>query len=172
MVLSAALAVEHEADNDLRPEGADHADVVAEDLLLAPLLQRLLDGEREPEVHRAREVLFRAVVAMRRQQLLGAQHGERLEQFGANLVLPAFTARGGDQRGPHALAVPVVGQHRVVLVVGVRGGHHERAHRVELAEGELECGHAAQRRDWLQLMLRGRHATDGEDESNGEGEGG
>ena len=43
------------------PDRPDQPDVVAEDLLPAPLLERLVDAERVAEVHGAREVLLGAV---------------------------------------------------------------------------------------------------------------
>ena len=137
-MLAAAVAVEHEADDHVGADRADHAHVVAEDLLVAPLLERLFDAEREAEVDRAREVLLGAVELVRRQQLLGAQHRQRLEQLGADLVLPALAARRRDERRAEALAVREVRQHRVVLVVRMRRRHHEVADGVELAQRELE----------------------------------
>ena len=166
-MLAAALAVEHEADDDVGADRADHAHVVAEDLLVAPLLERLLDAERKAEVDRAREVLLGAVEAVGRQQLLGAQHRQRLEQLRADLVLPAFAAGRRHQRRPHPLAVRVIGQHRVVLVVGMRRRHHEVADRVELAQRQLERRYAAQRRDRLQLVLRGGRLNQRRDPQSG-----
>ena len=40
---------------------------------------------------------------MNGQQLLGAQHAERLEDLRPDLVLAAVAARGGDEHRPHAL---------------------------------------------------------------------
>ena len=138
VMLAAAVAVEHEADDHVGTNRADHAHVVAEDLVVAPLLERLFDAEREAEIDRAREELLGAVEAMRREQFLGAQHRERHEQLGANLVLPAFAVRRRDERRAIALAVREVRQHRVVLVVRMRRRHHEVADGVELAQRELE----------------------------------
>ena len=98
MVLAAALAAARKpaiTSGRMRP---DQPHVVAEDLVVPPLLERLLDAEREAEVDRAREVLLGAVEAMDRQQLLGPQHAERLEELRADLVLPAVAARRGDER--------------------------------------------------------------------------
>ena len=80
---------------------------------------------------------------MRRQQLLGAQHRERHEQLGADLVLPAFAVRRRHERRAKALAVREVREHRVVLVVRMRRRHHEVADGVELAQRELERRRAA-----------------------------
>ena len=88
---------------------------------MAPLLDRLLRAEREAEIDGAREVLLGAVPAMRRQQLLGPQDADRVEQLRADLVLPAVAARRGDERDAHPEPARVQRQHGVVLVVGVRG---------------------------------------------------
>ena len=117
MMLAAAVAAAEEAGDDVGADGADVADVVADDLVVPPLLDRFLDAEREAEVDRAGEVLLGAVEAVHREQLLGAQHAERLEQLGTDLVLPAVAARRGDEHGPHPLAVPEHRQQPVVLVV-------------------------------------------------------
>ena len=171
-MLAAALAVVDEAHHHVGPDGADHAHVVAEDGLAAPLLERLLDAEREAEVDRAREVLLGAVELVHRRQFFGAQHGERFEDLRADLVLPAFAARGGDERRAEALRVPVVGEQRVVLVVGMRRGHHHVAHRVELAQGELERGPPGERGHRLQPVLRVRgHERQGERERDEKGDG-
>ncbi len=168
-MLAAAIAIEDEPDDDVGTDRADHANEVAEDFLMAPLLQRLFDAERVAEVHRAREVLLGAVVAMRGQQLLGSQHGQCLEELRTDFVLSTFTARRRHERRAKPLAVPVVRQHRVVLIVGVRRRHHQRPDGVELAKGQLERRLAAHRGDGLQLMLRWV-GSDGEKNEDGEEE--
>ena len=105
------------------------------------------------KINRAREELFRAVEPMRRRQFLRAQHRERHEQLGANLVLPAFTVRGRHQRRAESLAVREIRQHRVVLVVWVGRGHHEGPDGVQFAQRQLQCWFTAERRHWLQLVL-------------------
>jgi hypothetical protein len=72
---------------------------------VTPLLERLLDAERVAEVDGACEVLIGAVKAVRGRQFFGAQDRQRLEQLGANLVLPAFAVRRRDERCPEALAM-------------------------------------------------------------------
>ena len=171
VVLAAALAVEHEADDHVGTDGADHPHVVGGDLLLAPLLERLLNAERKAEVDRAREVLLGAVELVHGGEFLGAQHRQCLEDLGADLVLAAFPARGRDERRAEAPGVPVVGQQRVVLVVGVRGGHHQVAHGVELAQRQLESGFPGHRGHRLQPVLgAGRHERRREGESDNDGE--
>jgi len=93
MMLSAAGAIGAHRDHHVGPREADQPHVVADDLVLAPLLERLVDAERVAEVHCAREELLGAVDAVRSQQLLGAQHAERLENLGADLILSAVAAR-------------------------------------------------------------------------------
>ena len=152
-MLAAAIAVEHEADDDIRADRANHPHVIAKNLLVAPLLERLFDAERETEIDCAREELFRAIEAMCGQQFFGAQHRERHEQLRADLVLPTLTVRRRDQRGAESLAVREIRQHPVVLVVGMRRGHHERPDGIQLPQRELERRLPLQRRNRLQLML-------------------
>ncbi len=117
----------------------DHANVIVEDLLLAPLLVGLIDAERIAEVDGAREVLLGAVVAVDGGQFLGPQHAQRLEQLGADLVLPAGAARGGQHRRAVALAVREHGEHGAVLIVRVADGLEEDADIAELSEHEAEA---------------------------------
>ena len=70
---AAGSAAAEKADDHVGPDGADVAHVVADDFVVAPLLDRLLDAERVAEVHRAREELLRAVEAVDGEQLLGAR---------------------------------------------------------------------------------------------------
>ncbi len=44
-MLTAAVTVEHEADDHIGTDRANHPHVVAEDLLVAPFLERLFDAE-------------------------------------------------------------------------------------------------------------------------------
>ncbi len=157
VVLPATLrVVPDEADDDVRADRADPVDVVLEDLLAIPALERLVTAEGVPEVHRAREVLLGAVHAVRGEQFLGAEDGERLEDLGPDLVLAAIAARGGDQRRPHAVLVPVARQQRRVLVVGVRRRHHQAADRAQLPQHEPERRVVGMLRDGLEAVLRVR----------------
>ena len=156
MVLAAAVAAAEEAGNDVGPQRADVADVVADDLVVPPLLDRFLDAEGEPEVHGAGEVLLRAVEAVHREELLGAEHAQRREELRTNLVLAAVAAGRGDEHRPHALAVPEQRQQPVVLVVGMRVGLHVGADRGELAQLEPQRGLAGQLADRLRPELRRR----------------
>ena len=104
----------------------------------APLLERLVDAEREAEVDRAGEVLLGAVEAVQRGELLGPQHAERLEDLGADLVLPAVAARRRRERGAIALAAIEHHQQPVVLIVGMRGRHHEDAGVAQVTQREAK----------------------------------
>ena len=154
-------------DHDVGADGANHADVVAQDLVVPPLLQRFLRAEREAEVHGAREVLLGAVPAVRREQLLGAQHADRVEQLRADLVLAAVAARGRHQRDAHPLPARVERQHRVVLVVGMRRRVHEGADGRQLAQRQAETDLPLRVRERLDEELRrtllraGAHREDG-----------
>ena len=121
--------------------GRDHADqahVVADDLVLAPLLERLVDAERVAEVHGAREVLLRAVEAVQRPQLLGAQHAERLENLGADLVLSAVAARGRRQHDAQPWPWLCITSSPLFSSSGCAVDVHDRADGRELAEHERE----------------------------------
>ena len=122
--------------------------------LLPHFSQRFLRAERVAEVHGSGEVLLGAVELVRRQQLFGAQDAERIEQLRADLVLPAVAARRRHQRHAHAQAPRVPGQHRVVLVVGMRRGLHQRADGVELAQRHGQAGRAREVADRGDAILR------------------
>ena len=142
MVLAAAVQVGTHRDQHVRSRHADQPHVVAEDLVLAPLLERLVDAERVAEVDGAAEHLLGAVEPVRRAQLLAAQHAQRLEQLGADLVLAAVASGGRGQNHAQPLPVALPGQQRVVLVVGMRGDVHHRAGDGELAEDQLQAHQA------------------------------
>src|SRR5438874_2670235 len=120
MMLSAAFAAAEEADDHIRANGADVAHEVADDLVVPPFLDRLFHAERKAEVNGAREVLFRAVKAMDRQQFFRPEHAERLPELWTDLVLTAVASRRGHEGRSHSAAVPEHRQQPVVLIVGVR----------------------------------------------------
>ena len=134
VMLAAADAGRAEPGHDVGTNRADHADEVAEHLVVPPLLERLLDAEREAEIDGAREVLLGRIEAMQRRQFLRPQHAERLEDLGADLVLAAVAARRRDERRPVALAAVEHHQQPVVLVVGMRRRHHEDAGVAEMTQ--------------------------------------
>ena len=138
MVQAAARAVGAHRGDDVGPDRADEADEVARDLVLAPLLERLVDAERVAEVDRAREVLLGAVEAVQREQLFGAQDAERFEQLGTDLVLAAVAARRRHERGPVAESPIRLDEQSVVLVVGMRRRHHQDPGVGEMPQHEAE----------------------------------
>src|SRR5262249_35030327 len=77
----------------IRPRRPDQPHVVAKDLVVSPFFQRFLDAEREPEIHGAGEILLGGVETMERRKLFGTEHGKRVENLGADLVLPAIAPR-------------------------------------------------------------------------------
>ena len=165
MVLTAALAAAKKSGDDVRSNGADVPDEIPNDLVMPPLLDRFVDAEGESEIDRAREVLLGAIEAMDRQQLFRPQHAERLKQLGADLVLAAVAAGRGDEHRAHPLPVLQLRQQRVVLVVGVRVGLHERAGRGEPAEHQLQrfgIGPLGNGRD---AKLSGRKGSEGQQEN-------
>ena len=153
--------VEGQGEDQVGPEGADDAHHVAERLVVPPLREGLLDAEREAELVGAREVLLDSVVAVDREELLGAHHPEGLAELGADRVLPAFAAGQGQKRGAVAEAAGESHQHPVVLVVGM-GGHVEHARRhSEPPQGEAETVAALVDGDGRELGLRGRARSGG-----------
>ena len=143
MVLAAPSAVGAHREHHVRPRRANQADVIAKDLVLAPLLERLVDAERQAEVHGAREELLGAVAPMRSQQLFRTQHAERFEDLGTDFVLPAVATRcrGEDYSQPLPAALH---RHQAVrLVVRVRGDVHDGADRRQLTQHQRERHFAA-----------------------------
>ena len=139
-MLPAAVTVRTHPRNHVWPDGPDHPHEVGQYLLSAPLLERLVPTEGVAEIDGAGEILLGPVEPMGGQQLLGAQRRQRIEELGPDLVLPAVAARSRDKCGPDAFALAQQGQHPVVLVVGMRGRHHERAGGVELAQHQTKRG--------------------------------
>jgi hypothetical protein len=70
MVLPPALTAAEEAGDHIWAERPDMTDVVADNLVMAPLLDRFLHAEPKSEVHRPREELLRPVEAMDSRELL------------------------------------------------------------------------------------------------------
>ena len=75
---------------------------------------------------------------MERGELLGPQHPERLENLGADLVLPAVAAGRCRERGPIPLSAVQLHEQPVVLVVWMRGGHHEDAGVAKVPQRQAE----------------------------------
>ena len=138
VMLAAAAPLRRHGGDHIGPDGADHPDEVAQDLLPAPPLEGLLDAERVPEVDGAREVLLGAVQAVRGVQLLRPQNGQGIEQLGADLVLASVTACCREQHGTVAFPLRQTRQQRVVLVVGMGHDRQEDARAVQGAKGHPE----------------------------------
>ncbi len=166
-MLAPALAVGPHRDDDVGPDHPDDPHVIVEDLLPAPLLEALVHAEGVAEVDGAGEVLLGAVVAVHGLQLGGAQHAQRLEQLGANLVLAARAAGGREQDGAHPLAAVELCEQAVVLVVRVGGRLEEDANVAELPKGDAECGAAAL---WRRPALLGGGGQNGRDHRRGDEE--
>src|SRR5215468_8186873 len=102
-MLPAVVAGRAHAKDDVGPDCANHPHIVCGDLVAAPLLEGLIDAEREAEVDRPRKVLFRTIEAVQRQELFRPQHTERLENLRSDLVLSAVAPRRRDERRPESL---------------------------------------------------------------------
>ena len=150
--------------DDIRTGHANQADEVTENLLASPSLEGLLDAEGVSEVHGSREILFGAVHTMHGGELLGSEHTQLVEQFRADLVLAAVTARGRGEHRSNPLATPEHHQQGVVLIVGVRRGLHEDAHGVETAKQKAEADVAAI------VGRRGRSGDEGSGDEGGDGQ--
>ena len=138
MVLTAAGSVRAHRHDDVGPQGPDMTHEVAENLLPSPLLERFLLAERIAKVHRAREVLLGAIEAVCRQEFLGAENAQRVEELRADLVLSAVAARGGDERHPRPDVPRVERERRVVLVVWMRGHVRDRPDRRQLPQRQRQ----------------------------------
>jgi hypothetical protein len=103
--------------------------------------------------------------------VLRPQHAQRLEQFGANLVLAAVAATG--RRGQRR-AVPLTSvehhQQAVVLVVGMRRGHHVDAGVGQVTQREPERDVPLLFVDRDHLHLRGGHRDERHEDGGGEPE--
>ncbi len=154
MVLSPASAVRTHRDDDVGSEHPDVADEISEDLLLTPLLERLLLAERVAEVDRSREVLLRAVETVGGQQFLGAEHTQRIEELGTNLVLTAVAAGRRDERHACADVARIERQRRIVFVVRVRGHVDDRTDRRQLPQRQRQGRRAGQVGERLDTILR------------------
>jgi hypothetical protein len=168
VMLPAPFPAADEADDDVRTDRTNVADEIAQDLVVAPPVERFLDAERVAEVDRAREVLLGAVDPVRRVQFLGAQHAERLEDLRADLVLAAVAARRRHEHRPHPLPEAQFSQQRVVLVVRMRGGLHVGADGVELAQHQAQRDLAGMLADGLDAQLRRQRGAAGEGQGQGE----
>src|SRR5919106_6998459 len=129
MVLPAARAVGPHHQNHVGTRLADQTNVVAHDLVLAPLLERLLDAEGVSKVDGAGEELLCTVEPMGCEKFLRAEHTQCLEQLGTDLVLTAVAASGCREHHSESLSMALHRQERVVLVVGMSGRMHDGADR-------------------------------------------
>ena len=131
MLTVPATTVTREAHHDhVRPKATDQAHHVAQHLVFAPDLQRLLDALRVAEVDRPREQLLRPVTMARLEQLLRPDQPQTRTQLGPNQILPAVTARDRQVRRPRQSPLSEVAEQRRILVVGMSGHvQHAREHR-------------------------------------------
>jgi hypothetical protein len=135
VAVAVALVALEARDQHHRPLGADHAHHVAQHVLLAPLLERLLEALGEAVVHDRREVLLvDAVVTVGVEQLLGADQAQAVEQLRADRVVAGLAAVQRQQRHARAPAAREQRQHPAVLVVRVRGGVHRAGRRLQLEQ--------------------------------------
>ncbi len=94
--------------------------------------------ERIAVVDGAREVLLRAVDAVRGYELRGPQDADVAKQLRTDFVLPAFAAIVLHVDRPQAHAEAEEREERVGLVVGMRRRLHERARDIQLTDREAE----------------------------------
>ena len=139
VVLAAAGSLRPHRHDHVGPHRPDEADVVADDLIASPALERLLEAEGVAEIDGAGEVLLGAVELVHRHQLRRPQHAERVAELGADLVLASVAPGGGCERGSNAEAAIEHHEQAVVLVVGMRDRLHEDAHRLQLTNGEAQA---------------------------------
>ena len=134
---SAPPRIDHE-----RPEHANHAHHVAEDLALVPARGGFVAPLREAEVECAREELLAAVQTTGLQQLLGADDAERIEQLAADDVLPALAAIERQIRDARVIAAGCARQKRRVFIVGMRAGVQHAGRRLQSLQQLHQAGRA------------------------------
>ena len=127
-------------DDHVRPEAADHPHHVAQNLIVTPLLEGFLRRLGEAEIDRAREKLLRPVDSSRGQQLLGADHSQRVPLLGANQILAALAPRQRKISGAHVSPPRQVCQQRRVLIVRMRRDHQRASHNVQAVQCQLGLG--------------------------------
>ena len=115
---------------------------VAERVALAPLHRGFRARLREAVVERAAEELFAAVEAPRLQQLLGADDAERVEELGADDVLPALAAIQRDVRDARVIAARRPRDERRILIVGVGAGVKHAGRRLQALQDLRQAGRA------------------------------
>ncbi len=155
LAVSVAGRAREDGDDDLRPKPPQHAHGVFEQDLTRPLLQRLFQGAREPEVVGAGEELSRAVQPPRRGELLRAHEAQAHAEVRSDEVLPALAA---GERKIRRLAAHAPGHRREqlgVLVVRMRGDDEEAAMRREAAQRPVD-GLQSAGRGGRQRIGRGR----------------
>jgi len=122
-------------DQHQRAVDAHDPDHLAQDVLLAPLLQGLVEPFGEAVIDDAREVLLvDAVVAVGQEQLLRADEAEAVEQLGADRVVSRLPPVQREESDPRAQAAADPGQDPAVLVVRVGGRVHRARRRPQLQE--------------------------------------
>src|SRR5215469_2252527 len=134
----AAAALNVHGDDDVGPERPDEADIVADDVLAAPLGDDFFGIKGVAVVDGAREVLLGTIDAVGREQFGSAEHGDIAEQLGADFVLAAVAAVVLDIDHSQSHAVAEQSEQGVGFVVGVRGRLHEGAGDAQLAQRETE----------------------------------
>lgn len=125
-------------DDDVGTEPAHGPDHVGQGRVVAPDGKRLLWSLGEAEVGAAGEVLLGAVQVPRGQELLGADEGQAVAQFGPDEVLTAPAPGHGEVGRAHLGALGEGGEGRRVLVVGVGRDVQHRAQHLELVQEHLE----------------------------------
>ena len=167
VMLAATLRLQGQRQDHVGLEGAHALHHVAERLVVAPLLERLLDAERVAELVGEREILLDAVVAVKSIQLLGPQDAERLEQLGADRVLAAFAAREREKAGADPAAAGERDEDAVVLVVGVRGDVKDPARDAEPAQRQPQPESSPVLGDGRELGMNDAESAEETDEAEG-----
>jgi hypothetical protein len=127
-------------DDDVGLKFAKNPDHVGEDLFLIPNPECLVGGFRKTEILRAREELMAAVDPPRREQLLRADHTEKIADFRADEILPAVAPRHRKVARVRQPPVRQIGDQSRVLVVGMSGDvQHTRQH-LKFLESQLDFG--------------------------------
>ena len=99
---------------------------------------------------------------MNAREFFGSENSDRLEKFGADLVLAAIAAGDGQKSRADAQAAREKGQHAVVLVVRVCGDIENVESDRQAAKCQAEAGGALILRKRRQLGLRANPEAENE----------
>ena len=104
----------------------------------------------------------------RREQFLGANDSQFIALLGADQVLAALAAGERQIGGANVPSARQIGEQRGILVVGMRGDHHDAAEVVQFLQHQAHLGFAgdvflgAKRSRWQGKQPEAKHYCGGQ----------